>query len=170
MRTGLLNRAGDVRIPVEVNPATRQQRHAREKDRHRDEKWAPRLAAVGAFSRTQRTADQRKSMALFGMFRWRAQTHGWRRRELQGRENTYGQKFGSATCPFSNGFSLGVPRCGRHSPPPNATQSHGREPGRNLSRSNGNNVQTRDQLKVPDIGCSHPITELQRTHPDQQIR
>ena len=44
-------------------------------------------------------------MALFGMFRWRAQTHGWRRRELQGRENTYGQKFGSPRgTSLRNGF------------------------------------------------------------------
>src|SRR4051794_39086655 len=95
MRTGLLNRAGDVRNPVEVNPATRHRRHPREKDRHRDGKWAPRFAATDVFSRTQRAADQRKSMALLGMFRWRAWTHEWRRSELQGWENTYGQKFGS---------------------------------------------------------------------------
>jgi hypothetical protein len=96
MRTGLLNRAGDVRIPVEVNPATRQQRHARQKDRHRDGKWAPQLAATDVFSRARRTTDQRKSMALFGMFRRKAHTRGWCWRELQGRENTYGQKFGSS--------------------------------------------------------------------------
>ena len=95
MRTDLLNRAGDVRNPVEVNPATRHRRHPREKDRHRGGKWVPRLAAADAFSPAQRTTSHRKSMALFGIFRGRARTHGWRRSELLGRENTYGQKFGS---------------------------------------------------------------------------
>src|SRR5262249_45649162 len=46
-------------------------------------------------SPTQRTAAQRKSMALFGTFRGRARMHGLRRRELLGGRNSYGQKFGS---------------------------------------------------------------------------
>lgn len=43
-------------------------------------------------------------------------------------------------------------------------------PALTLFRLNRNSVQARDQLKVPDIGCSHSIAEFQRTHPGQQIR
>ena len=55
----------------------------------------------------------------------------------------------------------------RHRTPRSPTAEN---PAAVLSRLNRNNVQARDQLKVPDIGCSHSITEFQRTHPDQQIR
>jgi len=51
----------------------------------------------------------------------------------------------------------------RHRTPRSPTDEN---PAAILSRLNRNNVQARDQSKVPDIGCSHSITEFQRTHPD----
>lgn len=95
MWTGLLNRPGPFEFQSSQTRRRARRETAREKDRHRDRKGVPWAAAAGAFSWTQRTTDQRKSMALFGMFRRNAGTHGLRRCELLGRRNSYAQKFGS---------------------------------------------------------------------------
>ena len=52
-----------------AEPADRPPRTAPEKDGHRDRKRAPCATAADAPSQSQRTADQRKSVALFGMSR-----------------------------------------------------------------------------------------------------
>jgi hypothetical protein len=107
MRTRLLNRPGAFEIQTRGTRRPARRETAREKDGHRDRKWAPWAAAAHGSASGQRTPDQRNSMALFGMFRRRPRTHGLRRRELLGRRNSYGQKFGS---PSWTRFELWQPR------------------------------------------------------------
>src|ERR1035438_5951882 len=95
MWTRLLNRPGPFEIQSSQTLGRTRRETAREKDGRRDENRALWAAAADAAPSGQRTTAHRKSMALFGMFRWRARTHGLRRSELLGRRNSYGQKFGS---------------------------------------------------------------------------
>lgn len=99
------NPRGAVRKSGEANPPGCRARTAQEKDRHRDRNWAPSPTTTRTFSLARRTAAHRKSMVLFGMFRRKARTHGLRWRELLGRRNTYGQKFGSPKKRVSNRLS-----------------------------------------------------------------